>query len=277
MIKIDPTSIREKFHMSQDNGNGLKARVDFIQKIKYEAQLNSKIHKCINNIVNDPHNNYGELKFLCDKYGSDKGSNYYVASNKVHPYSWLPHTYADIYEVLFRDLRIKAKNIFECGIGTDNENIEGNMTSKGKPGASLRVWRDYFPNAMIYGADIDKICLFSENKIETAYIDQTSPKTIKSFFENLNLKFDIIIDDGLHNGNAALCLFQNSIEYLAESGIYCIEDLPVGDIESIQDYFKNKLELYIVKYMIMNTPDSPYNNMIVIQKRPQTLAAVERE
>ena len=38
--------------------------------------------------------------------------------------------------------------------------MEFNMTASGKPGASLRVWRDYFNNAQVIGADIDKRILF---------------------------------------------------------------------------------------------------------------------
>ena len=43
------------------------------------------------------------------------------------------------------------------------------MNINGKPGASLRAWRDYFENALIYGADIDKNILFKENRINTFF------------------------------------------------------------------------------------------------------------
>ena len=39
--------------------------------------------------------------------------------------------------------------MFECGLGTNNPNLKSNMTENGIPGASLRVWRDYFFNAKI--------------------------------------------------------------------------------------------------------------------------------
>ena len=52
------------------------------------------------------------------------------------------------------------------------------MSSNGKPGASLRVWRDYFYNAEIYGADIDKTN-FSEKRIKTFFVDQLDKKEIK--------------------------------------------------------------------------------------------------
>ena len=41
------------------------------------------------------------------------------------------------------------------------------MTLSGSPGASLRVWKDFFSNAKIYGSDIDKDILFNEDRIFT--------------------------------------------------------------------------------------------------------------
>lgn len=266
MVKMDPCLIKDKFHMSQDGKKGINARIDFLQSFKYAEQLQHKVKEIVNDIENYPFCNFGELNFLCDKYGSDKGSNFNVANNNLHPYSWLPHTYTNIYEALFRNNRHEIKNVFECGIGTDNEDIQSNMSAKGKPGASLRVWRDYFINANIYGADIDRSCLFEEEKIKTGYIDQTSPVDIKNYFKNFDFKFDLMIDDGLHTGKAALCLFENSIDYLSKNGIYCIEDLSIEGIEVLYDYFKTKSDKYIVKYAIMQTPNMLNNNMVIIRK-----------
>ena len=49
------------------------------------------------------------------------------------------------------------------------------MGIKGKPGASLRVWKDYFPNANIIGVDIDENILFL--KTEFKHINVTKPIT----------------------------------------------------------------------------------------------------
>ena len=35
-----------------------------------------------------------------------------------------------------------------------------------KQGASLRSWQEYFPNAMIYGGDIQEDTQFEENRIK---------------------------------------------------------------------------------------------------------------
>jgi len=202
-----------------------------------------------------------EISILCDLYGSDKGSTF--GGGNPH-YKWTSHTYTTIYEYLFNSIRNDVRNVFECGLGTNNQNINNNMGADGKPGASLRVWRDYFPNADIFGADIDKEILFTENRIQTDFIDQTNPNDIKAFFAKFNKNtFDIMIDDGLHTFEAATTLLENSIEYLKDNGLYIIEDLYLQDIQRFKEYQKNNTTLNI-RYWLMSTKERLDNNLIVI-------------
>jgi hypothetical protein len=129
-----------------------------------------------------------EVSRLCDVYGSDKGSLH----KSGHPYPWPSHSYADFYANLFSHCRNSVTKVFECGIGTNNPSLPSSMLITGKPGASLRVWRDYFPNATVYGADIDKDILFEEDRIKTYYINQLDPVDIKSFWEAVG-KTDLIL------------------------------------------------------------------------------------
>ena len=55
-----------------------------------------------------------------------------------------------------------VNKIFEIGLGTNNIDIVSTMGKKGHPGASLRAFRDFCPNAEIYGADFDSRILFQE-------------------------------------------------------------------------------------------------------------------
>ena len=80
------------------------------------------------------------------------------------------------------------KLIFEVGIGTNNLDVPSNMGENGKPGASLKMWRNYFKKAKIYGADIDTRILFNSNKIKTYYVDQYSKKSIKKMWSSINKK-----------------------------------------------------------------------------------------
>jgi hypothetical protein len=70
-------------------------------------------------------------------------------------------------------------------------------------------------------------------------MDQTKDDSIASFV-NLTgqVKFDIIIDDGLHEFHAGLSSFKNLFKYLKIGGIYIIEDVVLDDLISYQKFFK---------------------------------------
>jgi hypothetical protein len=146
------------------------------------------------------------------------------------------------------------------------------MGTRGIPGASLRAWRDYFPNAIVIGADIDSEILFSENRIKTYYLDQTSPKSINKFWKNLNLTdFDIVIDDGLHLFEAGKTLFENSFQYLKEGGTYIIEDVLISDKPKYIQYFaESRHDVYFIDLLRPNI-NLLDNSLIMISKKHNTL------
>jgi hypothetical protein len=140
------------------------------------------------------------------------------------------------------------------------------MGVAGKPGASLRMWRDFFPNAQIYGADIDRDILFDEERIKTFYIDQLDPKVISEFWQVVGGEFDFMLDDGLHTFEAGSCLFENSIEFLRDGGIYIIEDVFTEELFRYKTYFSTSK--YNVEFVSMFRPNVPLgnNNLIIIRK-----------
>ena len=54
------------------------------------------------------------------------------------------HSYLELYERLLQKKKNSAKYVLEVGIGDFGP----------KNGGSIKLWRDYFPNATIYGLDI---------------------------------------------------------------------------------------------------------------------------
>lgn len=200
------------------------------------------------------------LAHLCDKYGSDKGR---IEADDTK-FSWKYHTFTDFYDRHFSHCRSSVRNVFECGIGSVDPNIESNMGEFGTPGASLRVWRDYFPNAQIIGGDIDRKVLFSEDRIQTFYLDQTSELSVFGFWKQVEpVEFDLMVDDGLHNFSAGKCLFENSVQHLAPNGIYVIEDVDVHDLTLYEAYFATKI--FRVDFINMYRPDSDlFNNSLVV-------------
>lgn len=105
------------------------------------------------------------------------------------------------------------------------------------PGASLRAWRDYFPNANIYGCDIDRSCLVEEDRISSCYVDQLEIDSIAAMWEGFGRPlFDIVIDDGLHTADAATSLFRGLSQSLSKTGIYIIEDVAPAELIKINDF-----------------------------------------
>ena len=128
------------------------------------------------------------------------------------------------------------------------------------------MWKDYFPNANIYGADIDRDILFNEDRINTYYVDQLNTESIKSMWKDIGLNnFDIIIDDGLHEVNANLNFFFNSFDKLKKNGIYVIEDVKLYDISKLY----NKLKKFSPEIIVLNSKISKAyidNNLIIVRK-----------
>ena len=202
------------------------------------------------------------LTGIFEKQGSDKGSGKLTGL----PYPWPPHTYSDLYDSIWGQQRQRIQNVFECGIGTSSAAFPANMGHKGIPGASLRGWRDYFVNAEIHGADIDREVLIDEERIKTYWVDQLSTESIKLLWQEVgNKKFDVILDDGLHTFKAGSTLFTNSIHALADDGVYVIEDVSRADLLVYVEFFKH--QSYFVEYHVMTAEhETRDNNVIVVRK-----------
>ena len=205
------------------------------------------------------------LSELCDKYGSDKGYN--KIENRIFYNNWHPHNYTDYYSSLFEHSRIGIKKIFECGIGTNNPDIPSSMGKEYKPGGSLKMWRDYFPNANVYGADIDKDILFESERIKTFYVNQLEKNSIEEMWSNIGVNnFDIIIDDGLHTYDAGKCMFDNSFNKLRVGGIYIIEDVDPFYLHDLSSYLGSKNNIEIITLKSKQKKFLRDNNLIIVRK-----------
>ena len=153
------------------------------------------------------------------RHGSDKSSRW--------------HNYTMVYSALFGKFRSQALRIFELGLGTNNPTLASNMGTHGLPGASLYAWRELFPDAVIFGADIDRKILFGQDRIHTFYCDQLDSAAIRDLWSQpaLQAPMDIIIDDGLHSFDGNISFLNGSLEHLRPGGIYVVEDILQDTIE----------------------------------------------
>jgi hypothetical protein len=196
-------------------------------------------------------------------YGSDKGC--------------FRHNYTMVYESLFRELMNQRLRIFELGLGTNNEGISSTMGSCGSPGASLRGWRKLFPNALVFGADIDRGVLFEEERIKTFYCDQLDQTAIKELWEHEELRdgMDIVIEDGLHTLEANISFLDGSLKHVRPGGYYVIEDIAGKFME---DWFELLEKTYTKQYptyefVFTILPSSHKDNNLLIIHKPANAAS----
>ena len=139
------------------------------------------------------------------------------------------HGYHEVYGPLFDILLEKSGpvNVLEIGLGTTDLKAVSTMGAGGKPGASLRAFRDLNPKVQVFGADIDRAILFSEEGITCGWLDQTSADTFLDFHEQIGSPvFDLVIDDGLHSPQANLETLIWSLGVVRPEGFVVIEDIP---------------------------------------------------
>jgi hypothetical protein len=121
--------------------------------------------------------------------------------------------------------------ILEIGIGTNNESAISTMGKNYRPGASLRSYKALLENAQIFGVDYDASCLFSEERIETAFGDQTKLDSLMSLGSKFGSDFDLVIDDGLHSPEANLNSLIFGLRVLGARGMIYIEDISPNAID----------------------------------------------
>jgi hypothetical protein len=135
------------------------------------------------------------------------------------------HDYHLLYGPLLHR-RSDIRKVLEIGIGTNHEDVVSNMSRAGTPGASLRAFRDFLPEARIYGADVDPRVLFAEERIATFVVDQTDAASLERLGLEIGANFDLVIDDGLHAPHANLAVLLFAMPRVRPGGAVVIEDIP---------------------------------------------------
>lgn len=163
---------------------------------------------------------------LCDiayKYGTDKCPQ-------------LKHHFTEWYYSEFNDRREQVRKVLEIGIGC--------LPPKNVPGASLLMWHEWFPNAWIYGADIDMGLVLAakdrQNHIETFYCDQRNAEDLRMTVQRAMLPnsdpIDLVVDDGTHKSKHQIFTCINMMPLLPKSVTYVIEDAGYVQPEHLPDY-----------------------------------------
>lgn len=194
-----------------------------------------------------------ELCKIFEEYKSDKCPNIF-------------HSYSIEYFNILKDKKHNIKNVLEIGVGT-NEIMNPICGESYKIGASLKSWRDFFPNSRIIGLDINKEVLFEDERIKCFYVDQSNEISLEKTIENINeyynenIEYDLIIDDGSHIKEHMILTFETYKKYLKSGGLYIIEDIKFNELPIFINLETNE---FVIKKIHDGTFE--WDSFVVFQK-----------
>ena len=148
------------------------------------------------------------------------------------------HSYLSLYQSLLKNKKITSTNIIEIGIDE---------------GGSIKLWHDYFPNATIYGCDIQNsisnICDEIKNNNRIKLYTSINPYDELFINEIKDVRFDFALDNGLHTLESMIQFINVYLPLMKEDGILIIED--VQDIKwldilisIVPQEYKNNIKTY---------------------------------
>jgi len=176
---------------------------------------------------------------LAFKYGTDKCPE-------------IKHPYTPFYYDLLKDKKKSIKKVLEIGIGyydgIDKKDIIYDPILKRDyhRGASLKMWRDFFPNATIYGIDSRREAIFQDERIVTLPCDVRKETHLNYMIRKVGSDVDLVIDDGIHRRIRQVAVCKALMPHLRNDVIYIIEDCrdtasAINDLKENYDCYSPKL------------------------------------
>ena len=152
------------------------------------------------------------------KYNTDKASEF-MSNNSVYK----GHDYLKYYEIFLNGFRKKKFALIELGCFR---------------GSSLKMWKQYFPDADIIGVDLDKTL---EKELKAADIkfirsDATSDNLPEKISKSTTYDINCIIDDCSHAWGDMRRSFEMLFPVLNSGGYYIIEDLECGTMGAYPNF-----------------------------------------
>ena len=209
----------------------------FIYKIFSEKKINlENLEISDSNLLNLT------LNDLFEYFNSDKGNfflNQYTRSRKKDKIQG--HQYALFYDKYFKDIKNNQLNILELG------------SFKGGAAAAFSF---FFKNSKIYSGDLyPDIFNFYSKRIINFKIDTSSEELINKFFEKVNLKYDIVIEDAGHFLKDQIISLFLLFNTLKPKGIFVIEELDFPDTRQDMNIYNEKPTLRQILNCVINKQD----------------------
>jgi demethylmacrocin O-methyltransferase len=186
-----------------------------------------------------------KLTEIANKLGTDKGTDAYCK-----------HSYTLTYEELFESLSDRHVKMLEIGVADPRF-----------PGASIKMWKEYFSQLTFVGYDINEEALkFIEENVSIFIGDQNNPFHLQNCILKHGINWDIIIDDGSHHGEHVVTSFENLFKHIKPGGYYIIEDLHAVYMDAPKMIENVKSIIKINDYQVSEFFQRNNNKLLIIRK-----------
>ena len=145
---------------------------------------------------------------------------------------------------------------------------------------SIKMFRNYFSNAKIYGFEYDKklIKKAKSHRLRNTFyseIDVTNERSIKHNFSKFKKKFKVIIDDSTHDVDDQIRLINNCVNFLDPGGMFILEDIyhfkniETKIINSIKKPLKFFEKIFFIECNHINKHSKPLDNdkLMILKKK----------
>ena len=172
----------------------------------------------------------GILNKLGKKHLTDKSSD---GPRWGYPF----HDFLRHYESILEPMRYDKFTLVEIGVG--NNGVHG--------GASIRMWREYLPNARIVGVDVNPNALSLDlNGADIHILDGEAQQAFLVLREKYN-DVRIIVEDALHSWSNQKNILENLFPVLEPGGYYIVEDL--DNVNYVASWYEEKYDRSMLQYL----------------------------
>lgn len=160
------------------------------------------------------------------------------------------HEFAAVYDEFLAGRRNDPIRLLEIGI---------------YKGASLRMWRDYFPRAHIAAVDSnEKAGELAPPGVPVYIGDQANAKFVRGVAEREG-PFDVIVDDGGHRANQQIVSLKTLWPYVRPTGLYVIEDIHTSYLEKYEMGWRQPgSTVELLKYVIDDVHEKHHGNPVTL-------------
>ena len=142
----------------------------------------------------------------------------------------------------------------------------------------MLCWRNYFPNAVLYGFEYNELYIerAKKNNLNNTnyfFINVNQRESIRKSLSDAGCLFDVIIDDSTHNFDDQINIVFEGYKFLKNSGLLIIEDIFINEkeeryaeaLKTLEPYFSS-LTFIFAEHSLKNSTGWNNDKLLILRK-----------